>query len=365
MRNILALIATVLICAVPAPAADEQPVYVAVPVVAAVRGWGDLLAQPVIDLGGGVRVRLGLESATGAASSSMLLYCLAEGFTAPNSGSGEDHLGPVRISLAVDGVWEQKTQNVWSRQISESRQDARDLPLFARMIPIAKPATYAVAITNAGGKLLATASVVVTTVDPNPWGSLGTSRFLRAPERAPAEPGAKSSALVSFGFVGSFPAIPTCDGLQALAWYQPNQGDQVHQPLPRLLPATPDPRLKLSWRGGRLVLDSELPLMICGGYLPILMRWWVNDRQLVPSSATRQKFNGGAIVEVHQVVLDGDLDPAVLGAKSGDRIGVQLLYCPYGWGPSDLKMQQLLQPVTALTNLPLTLLSNRVDFPLP
>lgn len=43
----------------------------------------------------------------------------------------------------------------------------------------------------------------------------------------------------------------------------------------------------------------------------------------------------------------------------------QLLYCPYGWRPADLKMERLSHSVTALIDLPPTLLSNRLDFAFP
>ena len=58
------------------------------------------------------------------------------------------------------------------------------------------------------------------------------------------------------------------------------------------------------------------------------------------------------------------LDPSALGANNGDRIGVQLLYCPQGWNWVGIEAgKALLEKAESGQVLPR--LSNRAEFILP
>ncbi|MCZ6794510.1 MAG: hypothetical protein O7J95_12950, partial [Planctomycetota bacterium] len=63
------------------------------------RTWGDLLAEKPIELEGGVKVRLGIESLRCPRGSGVLIYCLAEGTTLDHQEIfwTNQHLGPVRL----------------------------------------------------------------------------------------------------------------------------------------------------------------------------------------------------------------------------------------------------------------------------
>jgi hypothetical protein len=67
------------------------------PAIPVVGTYGDLLGQPVIDLGAGVRIRLGIEALTIPAGGGTLLYCLTEGYAPRHRGDSQYALGPVEV----------------------------------------------------------------------------------------------------------------------------------------------------------------------------------------------------------------------------------------------------------------------------
>ncbi len=353
--------------------AVEPPPATPALAVAVVKGWADLLAQPVIDLGAGVCVRLGLESATGAAGSGVLLYCLAEGFTPPRSGSGEDWLGPVRISLVVDGVRCVRAKSMWSRQVGD-RHPVLGLPLYARMISIPMPGSYVIGIEAAPAiditneRTLATATIVGVVEADLPWSNLGAPARGTGLLEETADQALAKAVVIPCGLTGTFRAIPIWDGMEALSHLPDADQARFRQPLPTLLPTTPDPHLKLSRHDGFLVLDSQVALAFCAGDPSFLARYWINDQPFIPAAGAGARYGGICFNDVHRVALQCDLDPAALKAKSGDRIGVQILYCPGGWTWSGQDgAEHLAGPLTLETDpdLPPALLSNRLDFVFP
>jgi len=80
---------------VPSVLAQSKPAPIPV-----IKTWEDLQAQPPIDLGESVKIRLGLEANKIPQWSGALLYCLAEGYTPPSSGEGKTPLGPVHADFA-------------------------------------------------------------------------------------------------------------------------------------------------------------------------------------------------------------------------------------------------------------------------
>ncbi len=372
--RLFAPVMLIVLTAAIAVAADHLPVYPPVPTVAVVKNWADLLAQPVIDLGGGVRMRLGLEAATCAAGSGVLVYCLTEGFTPPQSGSGEDHLGPARVSLTVAGVRNSRELSMWSRQIADDQHRALGLPLYARMITIPKAGTYVVEIESVPAndfteaRLLATATIVGAGEVEHPWGNLGSPSSLVAEMREESADEALVKAIViSCGFTNFFRAIPTWDGLLPLANLPGADRDLIHQLLPTLLPVTPDSRFNLSRHGEVLMLDSEVPMFFCAGCPPFLVRCWINDQPFVPALGSGEMNGGACFQDVHRVALHCELDPVALKARSGDRISAQILYCRGGWNWSGESVKHLAQLETSDTDpdLPAALLSNRLEFTVP
>ncbi len=69
----------------------RREILTAIPVV---KTWGDLEKRPPIELSGGGRVRLGIESTACSQGSCVFLYCLAEGCVPIGRGVVEGRLGP-------------------------------------------------------------------------------------------------------------------------------------------------------------------------------------------------------------------------------------------------------------------------------
>ena len=339
-----------LICAAFLAAAQDP-----VPQLAVVARWSDLLAQPVQDLGGGVRVRLGLEATAGGGGDSVLIYCLAEGFRPPATGEDEGHLGPVRV-VVVNNGHRNLGASLWEGQDAVPRPG---LPLYA--FPVILPATGAcqVTVNDAAGRALGHATIAAQAGVTSPWSPFGRSTAAQElRELAADDPGDTLFTVV--GFRGTMPAVPICTGREPLAWRVPGEVDQL---LPTLHPITPTDLLRLSWDGRQLIVDAGVPLDICGGDLPFLMRWWINDLPWTPPGSEGLAQNGGIVITTNSLRLEVEFSPAALGAKPTDRLAVQLLFCPDGWRPVGEQLQDLLRQRSV--SRPGLMLSNRVEFRLP
>ena len=99
-----------------------------------------------------------------------------------------------------------------------------------------------------------------------------------------------------------------------------------------------------------------------------LVRWWVNGKPFVPRRArparregdTEFVFDSRPVEDFGQkrLRLDMRFPPEALGAKKGDRIGVQFLHCGNGW---TVLWPDLLSGLGD-SNRPFPRLSNRVEF---
>lgn len=95
------------------------------------------------------------------------------------------------------------------------------------------------------------------------------------------------------------------------------------------------PRLTITFDGKTITVKSKLHMVFDNVQRLFLARWWVNGKPYVPalpapanaveSDYTREIFFS------QECKLEPTLDLKRLGAKSGDTIGVQLLYCPNDW----------------------------------
>jgi hypothetical protein len=96
-----------------------------------------------------------------------------------------------------------------------------------------------------------------------------------------------------------------------------------------------------------------------------LVRWWVNDKPVILKAADeRPAFDRVGAIRVAEVLrLRWKIDWALLGAKSGDRIGVQLLYCPAGVLEITSDRYNRIQTFTEFGQMPIP--TNRSEFKLP
>jgi hypothetical protein len=79
-------------------AARGRPSKKALPVIPVVKTWEELLKQPSLDLGGGVKVRLGIEATRCPRWSGVLLYACTEGYDDMTYRAvNRDRLGPLGL----------------------------------------------------------------------------------------------------------------------------------------------------------------------------------------------------------------------------------------------------------------------------
>jgi hypothetical protein len=133
-------------------------------------------------------------------------------------------------------------------------------------------------------------------------------------------------------------------------------------PLPRLLAAEPHPGFKLEAAAGALNLTSDREIVATDPDRRFLARWWVNGEPYVPESSTPEPerlLDGfGRLITAKRVRLHLDFDPARIGARQGDRVGIQLLYVDGGWELVDRHHLRL----AAHGEDGLVLLSNRAEW---
>jgi hypothetical protein len=155
------------------------------------------------------------------------------------------------------------------------------------------------------------------------------------------------------------PSVPTPPPAQLFANVPPPDF-----PLPHLFShEPPGTHVHLEMKDGTLVARFDSQII---GFFPddyFLTRWWVNGKQVgLDRAASRpgqmrlllhlgephSPFQRAAFSEVerlpsllagsiewftHQVYFEMTFKPEWLGAKKGDRIGVQILFCPQGFAP--------------------------------
>jgi hypothetical protein len=172
---------------------------------------------------------------------------------------------------------------------------------------------------------------------------------------------------VTFGYVSNRKngvALPRWEGGSPCPEPETWKGLARHDlPLPRLFPEDFAGDLKLKFEEGVLKISSDSLIFTARPDSHFLTRWWINGKPYIPEdSGLDSSSNQNGMLSVNGKVLHLDLDfaPGRIGARNGDRIGLQLLYLDHGWQfvePSlDLRMPQLESR---------SLLSNKVEFIAP
>jgi hypothetical protein len=200
------------------------------------------------------------------------------------------------------------------------------------------------------------------------------------PIRVPDDDRAGQSVTFSAGdyllFIQTVPLDhPGRASIKLYSWIMPDrQSPATATPLPQLIPSQPDPGVRLTLAGNALLVDgSESVSNFCPNE-SFLTRWWVNDRPFVPDPNAVDPLEpmvediSGSTWYVKKVRFDLDFRPARLRAHKGDKIGVQLLFRPYGChtcadqSNSTFFVAQLQPHDRPATAASLSFPSNRIDF---
>jgi hypothetical protein len=322
---------------VPGALAQSRPAPIPV-----IKTWEDLQAQPAIDLGDGVTIRLGLEADKIPQWSGGLLYCLAEGYTPPSSGEGQTPLGPVHANFTFEkGKKERSAKEVWA----SNSKSPKGTYLYVRALPVDRVGTYHATVTNRDGKVLAAAVVEGTRDFFHPW-----MPWLNGFEHhvAPWEAGIALPRLESFA-----PAIFLEPG-------KTNKGS-----LPTFLPDDAKPALTIKKEGKALVIRADTNFTTSRPERHFLARWWVNGKPFVPKQTDRLWiFEGyGLVHEDKELRVEFDFRPERLGARPGDKVGLQLMHSEGGW---DWCAEKFLAQAQALDKRGENIrVSNRIEFEVP
>jgi hypothetical protein len=86
--------------------------------------------------------------------------------------------------------------------------------------------------------------------------------------------------------------------------------------------------------GGDVIIQSEKALHAKHPQFYFLARWWVNDKPFVPQQTDTfwESVRRGIIVYEKELRMPLSFEPGLIGAKPGDKIGLQILYCESEWG---------------------------------
>ena len=124
--------------------------------------------------------------------------------------------------------------------------------------------------------------------------------------------------------------------------------------------------IKLAAKTHGLLLQSDSAIELSSIEENLLARWWVNGEFVAPQvlavHVLRERTGRMIAGNQLEIVLDRDCFQGV--AKTGDRIGVQLLHVPQGWtgtGDQHSKMQLISRSNQRPPSLRMT---ERIDFTL-
>jgi hypothetical protein len=349
-----------MICAGPVVADPAKDTPSALPVV---KTWGELRRAQVIEVGRGVTVRLGIEAADCPVAHGVFLYALTDGYAPPEEWSEEDRLGPFYVALA-DADGKPLDHCRWGFGLVPHQKVPSDLVkselLFVRRVVVPKAGAVRVTIgmrmgRQGDGKVVATGQVKAA----------GESHPFDRFEVVGPEPKAGQTAF-KVRNKGVGPALPRWPEFCPIVGRSAEDGKDrraADEPLPRLIPAEPSPALKMSVADGVLTVRSEAGTGTSAPDHDFLARWWVNGKPVVQAVPKDPDLGvlGWQLTKDKRPEIRLTLDLALdrLGAKSGDLIGVQVLYAAYG---TDAVTDRMLSILKGWDRPVLPMLSNRVEF---
>ena len=317
------------------PISLGQELPASIPVV---KTWEDLQKRKPIEIGGGVRIRLGLEADKIPKWSGAFLYCLTEGYTPASSGRGEPPFGPVHADVQFEDEKHIKEVMRWSRN---SKELPKGSYLYVRAVAVDRIGSYKILVTHRDGKVLAEAKYEGTKDFFHPWTPWIEGREPKAPRE---------------GIV-----LPVVDNLE-IAFVE--TGKSKTGALPAFLPID-KLGLTIKMENDEIVICGKSEFTTSRPDYHFLARWWVNDKPYVPKqSETLWGFDGyGLVRQGKELRLPFQFQSERLGAKPGDKIGMQLMHSAGEWAWCSPTLQKIGSSRQKDSD-PIRI-SNRIDFVVP
>lgn len=335
--------------------------------VEVVRTFGELARRPALLLKEGTRVHLGLETARVPRDSALLVYALVKGQRW--SGASGEALGPLGVECErrVEGRVRERLESMRAIRDRVATLRESSLHFFAATVSVGRPGEYALKLRDSEGKVIAEATIEATEEREQPWLMLTSSAQLeeQALERLLREnEPARAALTLSPGHVG----LARCDGGHSLPSSLGPNGEGTDMPLPRWkFGRAPGVALTASPRS--LELSFKNPMELIETQERLLVRVWVNQKPFMPREREAEEVLRKAVKTLEssttRLVIDLDFNPARFGAKKGDRVALQVLYCPDGAelfqeGERKDRMAKARKESTDQPRLPL--LSNKAEF---
>ena len=350
-------------CMVPLSAWPDEPSKV-IPSLPVVKTWGELRKQPAVEVAPGVYVRLGIQAAECGLAEGVFVYCLTDGYAPPARWSEYDRIGPLNIALK-DG--DGKPLDVWEHGFGVEAH--REIPagldkcqlLFLRRVVVVSPGVVRIRVES---RLLAAEPHVLAAGELK--GGKTGHPWLRFEDTGPDREAGQTEFNVRNGSGG--PALPSWPELCPLVSDGTVDGKNIKRSadelLPHLIPDAPSPGFELAFADGVLTVRSKAMIGTCGPDYHFLARWWVNGKPVTLAVPKDPGFGtlGKAFTADKpwpQVRLHLDLNLDQIGAKQGDEVGIQLLYCEHGTEPVTERKMKIIKGWHRDT---LPLMSNRVTF---
>ncbi|MAG55165.1 MAG: hypothetical protein CMJ83_02635 [Planctomycetes bacterium] len=286
--------------------------------VAVVATFEELLEQTPIDLGDGVRVRLGIQARSARVGEGVLLYCIADGMKARvGAESPGERLGPLQVVRVGRDV-----RDLSRRLLMRSSADHTGSWFFVHPVVMREAGPVEIAL-RMGEQSIATVIVEERAAQDSAvhaWLPFQRSDVVRHLAKAGEDPVPTPVRVTTTG-----PVVPHWKLFGA-----PLPRDARRRRLPTFLPDASRPDLRLVSGKAGLTLTAPRDVIVARPDWHLVARWWIDG---VPVKARPVEawadMNG---IEIHgrriDVCLDG-LD--VLGARPEQRVEVQLMYLLGGW----------------------------------
>ncbi len=349
-----------------------------------VRTWGNLRAQTPVTLNTTtkdpspppVAYRLGIDSSETQLYGGVVLYCLA------NDGKavfwGREKVGPFLIDVqAPTSSQYAKDAQMMQKAFQMEKKQANAEVLYMKTIPFHQAGNYTITvkkpIRDAKDAKFETVAVSTVKVQKKP-GPLWSPWPLNAANGAVGllahddDPAYSADGVANPSTGVAIPKMPEWVGTGP-------KPPALGQLLPQLMPTEPDPGVKLQVSGALLIITLDHGIQPEFPDEKFLTRWWINGKPFTPelkpsqfSSYYDMRHNGAHTIEnsATEICFQVEFHPEILGAKKGDRIGVQLLLCPHGWessGPEPwAKQLDAMAPDDIDARFQQPRMSNRVTF---
>jgi hypothetical protein len=124
-------------------------------------------------------------------------------------------------------------------------------------------------------------------------------------------------------------AIPKFPGAWPLGVDLDNRAERRSDMLPVLVPR--ETGLSVKALGTDLLVESQEEIILARPDWHFLVRWWVNGKPFVPKQIGSFMDQNGMMIFGRKLLLRVNFRPERFGARAGDKIVLQLLYCKRGW----------------------------------